>query len=189
MSCTFAEAWDLLLSDSESGAQHCPPESAMLNLHSSLTPNELPQVTSTPEDTAHQRDSFPDSTTSATLHCLTNLHGQLQLLQRASSLLDHGMEVQRVAQLSDNIDQLMKTISHPRRSEPAVQRQDPQPEYRCWDPCCGGRVFSNRSNLIRHQREQSGEKAQFRCSFCSARFSRGSARNAHEAKGACRSDR
>jgi hypothetical protein len=78
------EAWDLLLSDSESGAQHCPPESAMLNVHSSLTPNELPQVTSTPEDTAHQRDSFPDSTTSATLHCLTNLHGQLQLLQRAS---------------------------------------------------------------------------------------------------------
>ncbi|OJD22470.1 hypothetical protein ACJ73_06180 [Blastomyces percursus] len=58
--------------------------------------------------------------------------------------------------------------------------------FRCWEPCCNGRQFSNKSNFIRHQRERRGELPKLRCSFCDATFSRSSARNAHEASRRCR---
>lgn len=63
-----------------------------------------------------------------------------------------------------------------------------QAECRCWESCCVGRVFSNKSNLVRHQRERSSESAPLKCSFCSAEYSRSSARNAHEAKRTCRGE-
>jgi hypothetical protein len=59
-------------------------------------------------------------------------------------------------------------------------------DLRCWDTCCKGRRFSNKSNMIRHRRERSGQMGNFRCSFCNAYFSRGSARNMHEANRICR---
>ncbi|PGH13474.1 hypothetical protein AJ79_03604 [Helicocarpus griseus UAMH5409] len=59
-------------------------------------------------------------------------------------------------------------------------------ELWCWDSCCNGRKFSNKSNMVRHRRERSGHLAKFRCSFCNAYFSRRSVRNAHEANRICR---
>ncbi|KAK2879352.1 hypothetical protein FQN49_000962 [Arthroderma sp. PD_2] len=58
--------------------------------------------------------------------------------------------------------------------------------FQCWEACCNGRHFSNKSNFIRHQRERRGESCKLRCSFCDAVFSRSSARNAHEASRRCR---
>lgn len=70
------------------------------------------------------------------------------------------------------------------RSSSAPLKDDDQ-DLRCWDSCCRGRKFSNKSNFIRHQRERSGKLGKLRCSFCNACFSRSSARNAHEAKRIC----
>lgn len=68
---------------------------------------------------------------------------------------------------------------------PPSASRDSDHDLCCWEPCCGGRKFSNKSNIIRHQRERSGELSKFRCSFCNACFSRSSPRNAHEARRLC----
>ncbi|KAK6814544.1 hypothetical protein RU639_009443 [Aspergillus parasiticus] len=69
------------------------------------------------------------------------------------------------------------------RINKGFQKED---TLRCWESCCNGRAFSNRSNLTRHQRERRGESAKLRCSFCDAVFSRRAARDTHEAARRCR---
>lgn len=71
------------------------------------------------------------------------------------------------------------------KGHPPSASRDSDHDLRCWEPCCDGRKFSNKSNIIRHQRERSGELGKFRCSFCNACFSRSSSRNAHEARRCC----
>lgn len=100
----------------------------------------------------------------------------------------------------------LQTASHPNQNPPPSDRPETfsfttQPDnslphrepgsekseaFRCLESCCNGRLFSTRSNLIRHQRERRGESAKLRCSFCDAVFLRSSARNAHEAARRCR---
>lgn len=50
---------------------------------------------------------------------------------------------------------------------------------RCWDHGCNGRQFSTFSNLLRHQREKSGQAAKATCPNCGAEFTRTTARNGH----------
>ncbi|KAB8236173.1 uncharacterized protein BDW43DRAFT_308440 [Aspergillus alliaceus] len=189
MSCTFAEAWALLLSDPEVENTSYATERGTVNTQPSPTTsissssNEFSTLMSTARDPVLQHDLFDSA--SAARQCLTNLREQLQMLQHTSTLLDNETDTQRIIQLNSSIDMLTQAIPRS-RLESASRSQERRPEYRCWDACCGGRLFSNRSNLIRHQREQSGENDRLRCSFCNSRFSRASVRNAHEAKGACR---
>jgi hypothetical protein len=67
-------------------------------------------------------------------------------------------------------------ISTPTTSEP----------LRCWDSCCNGRTFSNKSNFTRHQREKRNGRAELKCCFCGVGFTRATAKQAHEAERRCR---
>ncbi|KAI9171582.1 putative C2H2-type zinc-finger transcription factor orf8 [Paramyrothecium foliicola] len=54
-----------------------------------------------------------------------------------------------------------------------------RPKPRCWEHGCNGRQFSTFSNLLRHQREKSGQAAKATCPNCFAEFTRTTARNGH----------
>ncbi|KAG5937942.1 hypothetical protein E4U53_008111 [Claviceps sorghi] len=54
-----------------------------------------------------------------------------------------------------------------------------RPKPRCWDHGCNGRQFSTFSNLLRHQREKSGQATKATCPNCGAEFTRTTARNGH----------
>ncbi|KAJ9131273.1 hypothetical protein NKR19_g9594 [Coniochaeta hoffmannii] len=54
-----------------------------------------------------------------------------------------------------------------------------RPKPQCWEHGCNGRQFSTFSNLLRHQREQSGDAAKASCPNCGAKFTRTTTRNSH----------
>jgi hypothetical protein len=47
-----------------------------------------------------------------------------------------------------------------------------RPRPQCWEHGCNGRQFSTFSNLLRHQREKSGQAAKASCPNCGAEFTR-----------------
>ena len=56
---------------------------------------------------------------------------------------------------------------------------------RCWEHGCGGRLFSTKSNLARHQREKAGTSPKSMCHKCGANFTRSTARDSHLATKSC----
>ncbi|KAL2135657.1 hypothetical protein VTI74DRAFT_7467 [Chaetomium olivicolor] len=54
-----------------------------------------------------------------------------------------------------------------------------RPKPQCWEHGCNGRQFSTFSNLLRHQREKSGQATKAVCPNCGAEFTRTTARNGH----------
>jgi len=67
-----------------------------------------------------------------------------------------------------------------------VRVLDPPKESRCWDHGCNGRIFSTHSNLLRHQREKSGQAAKSTCPRCGAMFTRKTAMNGHMLHDKCK---
>ncbi|KAM3444802.1 hypothetical protein NHJ13734_000992 [Beauveria thailandica] len=61
-----------------------------------------------------------------------------------------------------------------------------RPKPRCWEHGCNGRQFSTFSNLLRHQREKSGQAAKSTCPNCGAEFTRTTARNGHMLHDKCK---
>ncbi|GAB1319523.1 hypothetical protein MFIFM68171_09733 [Madurella fahalii] len=57
-----------------------------------------------------------------------------------------------------------------------------RPKPQCWEHGCNGRQFSTFSNLLRHQREKSGQATKAICPNCGAEFTRTTARNGHHDK-------
>ncbi|KAF4980820.1 hypothetical protein FZEAL_3258 [Fusarium zealandicum] len=64
-----------------------------------------------------------------------------------------------------------------------------RPKPRCWEHGCNGRQFSTFSNLLRHQREKSGQAAKSTCPNCGAEFTRTTARNGHLLHDKCKGRR
>ncbi|KAK6071190.1 hypothetical protein SCUP234_00695 [Seiridium cupressi] len=64
-----------------------------------------------------------------------------------------------------------------------------RPKPQCWEHGCNGRQFSTFSNLLRHQREKSGQAAKASCPNCGAEFTRTTARNGHLLHDKCKSRR
>ncbi|KAF7535974.1 hypothetical protein G7Z17_g13120 [Cylindrodendrum hubeiense] len=64
-----------------------------------------------------------------------------------------------------------------------------RPKPRCWEHGCNGRQFSTFSNLLRHQREKSGQAAKASCPNCGAEFTRTTARNGHLLHDKCKGRR
>ncbi|KAI9903050.1 hypothetical protein N3K66_002402 [Trichothecium roseum] len=64
-----------------------------------------------------------------------------------------------------------------------------RPKPRCWDHGCNGRQFSTFSNLLRHQREKSGQATKASCPNCGAVFTRTTARNGHLLHDKCKQRR
>ena len=61
-----------------------------------------------------------------------------------------------------------------------------RPAPQCWEHKCNGRRFSSFSNLLRHQRESSGQTAKSTCPKCNAEFTRPTARNNHLLHNKCK---
>lgn len=61
-----------------------------------------------------------------------------------------------------------------------------RPKPQCWEHGCNGRQFSTFSNLLRHQREKSGQASKATCPNCGAEFTRTTARNGHLLQGKCK---
>ncbi|KAL2020661.1 hypothetical protein VTK56DRAFT_8057 [Thermocarpiscus australiensis] len=72
---------------------------------------------------------------------------------------------------------IMGPGSHDAGSQVRVVHSRPKPQ--CWDHGCNGRQFSTFSNLLRHQREKSGQATKAICPNCGAEFTRTTARNGH----------
>lgn len=67
---------------------------------------------------------------------------------------------------------------HPDGPSP-VRVVQSRPKPQCWEHGCNGRQFSTFSNLLRHQREKSGQATKASCPDCGAEFTRTTARNGH----------
>jgi hypothetical protein len=61
-----------------------------------------------------------------------------------------------------------------------------RPKPQCFEHACNGREFSTFSNLLRHQRERSGNASKSVCPHCGTEFTRTTARNGHLTSGKCR---
>ncbi|KUI73434.1 hypothetical protein VM1G_08874 [Cytospora mali] len=59
----------------------------------------------------------------------------------------------------------------------------------CWEHGCNGIRFSTLANLLRHQREKSGQAEKVACPDCGALFRRMSARNGHLLRQECKAKR
>lgn len=64
-----------------------------------------------------------------------------------------------------------------------------RPKPQCWEHGCNGRQFSTFSNLLRHQRQESGQATKMSCPFCGAEFKGTTARNGHLLHDKCKSRR
>lgn len=67
-----------------------------------------------------------------------------------------------------------------------VRMMQNRPKPQCWEHGCNGRQFSTFSNLLRHQREKSGQSTKASCPNCGAEFTRTTARNGHLLQGKCK---
>ncbi|OAA56602.1 hypothetical protein SPI_07609 [Niveomyces insectorum RCEF 264] len=72
---------------------------------------------------------------------------------------------------------------------PGVRVVQGRPKPQCWEHGCNGRQFSTFSNLLRHQREKSGQAAKAVCPNCGAEFTRTTARNGHLQHDKCKQRR
>lgn len=61
-----------------------------------------------------------------------------------------------------------------------------RPKPQCFEHGCNGREFSTFSNLLRHQRERSGNSSKSVCPHCGTEFTRTTARNGHLTSGKCK---
>lgn len=84
---------------------------------------------------------------------------------RASSMSDSGMMYPVQPPVLPSGSQSAGDAGHVR-----VVQSRPKPQ--CWDHGCNGRQFSTFSNLLRHQREKSGQAAKATCPNCGAEFTR-----------------
>ncbi|KAI1816463.1 hypothetical protein GGS20DRAFT_583433 [Poronia punctata] len=105
-----------------------------------------------------------------------------QYSSRASSMSDSGMmyPVQPPVLSSGN---------PPAGDAGHVRVVQSRPKPQCWEHGCNGRQFSTFSNLLRHQREKSGQAAKATCPNCGAEFTRTTARNGHLLHDKCKQRR
>lgn len=78
-------------------------------------------------------------------------------------------------------------VTQPEGGHVRVVQSRPKP--RCWEHGCNGRQFSTFSNLLRHQREKSGQSSKASCPNCGAEFTRTTARNGHMLHDKCKQRR
>ncbi|KAI7776595.1 hypothetical protein LA080_004745 [Diaporthe eres] len=76
-------------------------------------------------------------------------------------------------------DRSRNDSSHQHGNQGHVRVVQSRPKPQCWEHGCNGRQFSTFSNLLRHQREKSGQATKVSCPDCGAEFARTTARNGH----------
>ncbi|KAI0478822.1 hypothetical protein GGR56DRAFT_344112 [Xylariaceae sp. FL0804] len=137
-----------------------------------------PQFSSLPSNDymhLHYSPGFPPQPTSS--HSLSS-----QYSSRASSMSESGMMYPVQAPVLPSGNGPTHDAGHVR-----VVQSRPKPQ--CWEHGCNGRQFSTFSNLLRHQREKSGQAAKATCPNCGAEFTRTTARNGHLLHDKCKQRR
>ncbi|KAH8746079.1 hypothetical protein F5883DRAFT_438406 [Diaporthe sp. PMI_573] len=76
-----------------------------------------------------------------------------------------------------------QVVEAPDQDSSAVARKQ---KPRCWEHGCKGRTFSTCSNLLRHQKEKSGQAPKPSFPDCGAKFTRVTARNGHLKRQKCK---
>lgn len=181
MSITYREAWGLFQFD-QSPTAMIHDDSPHLNRTSRSSSHSFSPIPTPASICSEQSTSIPNKELFVELR---RLRHDLQQLQHNNGVVEEPREA--MTQMSARLDQITSVLRSDPSGRPTLKENPSQPEsFRCLESCCKGRLFSNKSNLIRHQRERRGETAKLRCSFCDAVFSRSSARNAHEAARRCR---
>lgn len=87
------------------------------------------------------------------------------------------------------MDPTTASSSTPPADHSHVRVVQSRPKPQCWEHGCNGRQFSTFSNLLRHQREKSGQAAKSTCPNCGAEFTRTTARNGHMLHDKCKQRR
>ncbi|CAJ2513809.1 Uu.00g019280.m01.CDS01 [Anthostomella pinea] len=105
-----------------------------------------------------------------------------QYSSRASSMSESGMMYPVQAPILPSGNVSVHDNGHVR-----VVQSRPKPQ--CWEHGCNGRQFSTFSNLLRHQREKSGQASKASCPNCGAEFTRTTARNGHLLHDKCKARR
>ena len=124
------------------------------------------------------------STTFAPSELVTNSHSNSGCTSPSSSQdQDQDQEYTSLSSFSSS-----SSVTPDRQQE--LQQQQQQHQLRCWDHGCNGRLFSSKSNLMRHRKERSSSAAgnasnRAICPLCGAIFTRNSARDTHLAKQSC----
>lgn len=103
--------------------------------------------------------------------------------------LSSNTQVSRSAQA--NTGSLMRQNSLPTPAPLESSREEfrgsaARPKPQCFEHGCNGREFSTFSNLLRHQRERSGNASKSVCPHCGTKFTRTTARNGHLTSGKCK---
>ncbi|KAI0815512.1 hypothetical protein GGR55DRAFT_349904 [Xylaria sp. FL0064] len=109
-------------------------------------------------------------------------HLSSQYSSRASSMSESGMMYPVQPPVLPSGNPSATETGHVR-----VVQSRPKPQ--CWEHGCNGRQFSTFSNLLRHQREKSGQAAKASCPNCGAEFTRTTARNGHLLHDKCKQRR
>ncbi|KAI1200882.1 hypothetical protein F5X97DRAFT_331821 [Nemania serpens] len=104
-----------------------------------------------------------------------------QYSSRASSMSEPGMMY--------SVPPVMPSGNPPTADAGHVRVVQSRPKPQCWEHGCNGRQFSTFSNLLRHQREKSGQAAKASCPNCGAEFTRTTARNGHLLHDKCKQRR
>ncbi|KAI1496559.1 hypothetical protein F5X99DRAFT_400069 [Biscogniauxia marginata] len=105
-----------------------------------------------------------------------------QYSSRASSMSEPGM-------MYPVQPPVLPSGSAPSHDAGHVRVVQSRPKPQCWEHGCNGRQFSTFSNLLRHQREKSGQAAKATCPNCGAEFTRTTARNGHLLHDKCKQRR
>ncbi|KAB8251108.1 hypothetical protein BDV35DRAFT_340061 [Aspergillus flavus] len=173
MSLTYQEAWNLFQYEDS------PP--SLINDYRKAQDPRLADNPSPAHPTITPNHQAENSN-SELITELRRLREDLKCLQFTGSQEDTPDVVLSTSNRSDLGSPALQTTAAVHTNQ-GSQKED---TLRCWESCCNGRAFSNRSNLTRHQRERRGQSAKLRCSFCDAVFSRRAARDTHEAARRCR---
>ncbi|KAM5470514.1 hypothetical protein MferCBS49748_002330 [Microsporum ferrugineum] len=193
MSTTYQEAWGLFHAEQDPKPQATSQRLTSFSLHNSV--DDISQSSSPgylvpsinyldPRDV----EASPQASSLDMVKELQKLRQDLHQLQFPSSSGSEHNEASHVRSSAGSLGNPSPNGGARTPGDAPQQRpaQASNGRFQCWDSCCNGRQFSNKSNFIRHQRERRGESYKLRCSFCDAVFSRSSARNAHEASRRCR---
>ncbi|KAL7935250.1 hypothetical protein V8C35DRAFT_298938 [Trichoderma chlorosporum] len=106
-----------------------------------------------------------------------------------SSLQTAGQDMYRMPAMQSGSGASSAGSSSSQDSSSHVRVVQNRPKPRCWEHGCNGRQFSTFSNLLRHQREKSGQAAKATCPNCGAEFTRTTARNGHLLHDKCKQRR
>ncbi|KAI6353288.1 hypothetical protein MCOR25_009080 [Pyricularia grisea] len=137
-------------------------------------------------------DDFSQAATALTLpHSRVNLGAHDQQYRQQAPGLMYANAMSMMGPVPGSSPPHHQSAAHVQQQDAAhnVRVVGSRPKPQCWEHGCNGRQFSTFSNLLRHQREKSGQATKSVCPNCGAEFTRTTARNGHQQNDKCKARR